>query len=291
MSVYSHPILQLIIGSSIISFSAVFVRLTTTEPTIDGFYRMFLGGAGVLLWVMIRRIKIPMNKQAWFYAILGGALFGTDLVFWHHGIMQIGPGLATVLINLQVFVLAIIGLVIYGDKVNWRYFFALPLVGLGLYFLVIQSWGSKTAAYQSGIYQTLIAMICYSMFVISLRKSQQVKDGFAPLVTLMFTSFTGAIILGCVAYFKHESFIPNTGTDVFWLTTYALFGQILGWLFISRGLARTSISQAGLILLLQPALSMIWDVVFFHRVTTLTEIAGCIYLLSAIYFGSVGREP
>jgi len=45
-------------------------------------------------------------------------------------------------------------------------------------------------------------------------------------------------------------------------------------------------TEAGLALLLQPALSFLWDIVFFGRVLTSAEAAGAAITLLAIYLGS-----
>ena len=100
---HQKALLELFVGSTMISFSGVFVKLTTTGPTIDGFYRVFLGGLLLLLVLPFQSQKIKFNKQALFYTALCGIFFATDLAFWHKSIMHIGPGLATVLVNLQVF--------------------------------------------------------------------------------------------------------------------------------------------------------------------------------------------
>ncbi|MDH3433815.1 MAG: EamA/RhaT family transporter, partial [Gammaproteobacteria bacterium] len=42
----------------------------------------------------------------------------------------------------------------------------------------------------------------------------------------------------------------------------------------------------GLALLLQPTLSFVWDVLFFARPMSLTELAGAAIALFAIYLGS-----
>jgi len=284
------PMLQLVVGTIMISFSAPFVKMTTTEPTIDGFYRMFLGGLGLLIVMAFRRKKITLNPQSLFYALLCGLLFAADLAFWHKSILTIGPGLATVLVNLQVFVLAVVGLWVYGDKINWKYGIALPLAGLGLYFLVGISWTTFSSHYKLGIFQSLISMTCYSMYIISLRKSQTIPKAFDPITNLAIISLSSAILLAVIAGVQHESFIPQQPSDWFWLSLYALFGQVLGWSLITMGVARISISQAGLILLLQPALSMIWDTFFFNRPTKSIEVLGIFLILTAIYFGNTGHQ-
>ncbi|MGD9181229.1 MAG: hypothetical protein PVG15_07145 [Desulfobacterales bacterium] len=49
-------------------------------------------------------------------------------------------------------------------------------------------------------------------------------------------------------------------------------------------------SLSGLVLLLQPALAFVWDVLFFQRPTTLVNWLGVVVASAAIYFGMAGRS-
>lgn len=46
----------------------------------------------------------------------------------------------------------------------------------------------------------------------------------------------------------------------------------------------------GLILLLQPSLAFVWDVLFFQRPTTLINWLGVLVALTAIYLGMAGQS-
>ena len=55
---------------------------------------------------------------------------------------------------------------------------------------------------------------------------------------------------------------------------------------LSAGVTRIPASRAGLILLLQPSLSFVWDVILFGRPTDLTQALGAALAVTAIYLGS-----
>ena len=73
-----------------------------------------------------------------------------------------------------------------------------------------------------------------------------------------------------------------------WVTllAYGIICQGLGWVFIAKGIGKIKASRAGLILLLQPTLTFIWDVLFFNRPTDLVDILGALMAIVAIYLGS-----
>jgi drug/metabolite transporter (DMT)-like permease len=81
--------------------------------------------------------------------------------------------------------------------------------------------------------------------------------------------------------------IPSLATGGV-LLLYGVTAQVLGWLLISRGIAHVEAGRAGLVLLLQPSLAFVWDVLFFHRPTSPTDVAGAVLALGAIYLGTAG---
>jgi len=75
------------------------------------------------------------------------------------------------------------------------------------------------------------------------------------------------------------------------LAAYGVLSQVLGWVLIARSLPRVRASAAGLVLLLQPTLSFIWDVVFFHRPWDSVAAAGVVLAVAAIYLGRPSPQP
>ena len=55
--------------------------------------------------------------------LIAGVLFTADLVLWHHAIEDVGAGLATVLGNLQVVLVAFLAWALLGSgrRTGWRW--------------------------------------------------------------------------------------------------------------------------------------------------------------------------
>ena len=82
-----------------------------------------------------------------------------------------------------------------------------------------------------------------------------------------------------------KSFAIPSYADLGWLVAYGVLSHCIGWLFITSALSEVSSVEAGLALLLQPTLSFVWDVLFFGRQMTATELVGACIALFAIYLG------
>ena len=71
---------------------------------------------------------------------------------------------------------------------------------------------------------------------------------------------------------------------------YGVFCQGFGWYMIAKGLPKLPASQAGLIILTQPALSFVWDVLFLGRPTSMLGYCGAVLVLAAICLGMLGGQ-
>ena len=284
------PTFQILCGAFLISFSGIFVKLADVSPTASGFYRVFFGAiflCGATLWVRDIRKLTPAE---WLLIVFCGFVFALDLFFWHESIMYIGPGLATLLGNFQVFFLAAAGILFWGEKSRPRFFAALPLAIIGLLLIVGMHWSHLEKNYKTGIYYGLLTAVCYTAFLLSLRKIRS-DDTHSLFSTLMIVSLSCACFLGLKMLHAGDSFtIPNV-RSLAALLGLGLFSQTIGWVLIAHALPKMRASHAGLILLLQPSLAFIWDVLLFNRPTNTLNWIGLIITLAAIYMGLTGKAP
>lgn len=282
-----YGIVQMAIGSVLTSFSPVFVSLSHASPALDGFYRMFVGGISLLLVAIYGRRSFRCSGRTGSILFVAASSMTLDLLLWHYSIGFIGPGLATVIINCQVFFMIIIGMVAYGEKPNWKIIIALPLGLLGIFLLVGLGWQEVSPDYRLGIGLCFIAAAAYTLFLLLLRHSQSIKDALHPVVNLAILNLMSAVLFFIVIMAQGGSFIPTYEGDWLVLILYGLMGQAVAWLFIARGLPLVSVALAGFLLLIQPILAFVWDVIFFHRQTGLLDYTGLILTLFSIYLASI----
>ena len=130
----------------------------------------------------------------------------------------------------------------------------------------------------------------YATFILTLRRLQAEQAGISFFYVLMVVTFTSAIFLSVEVIHNNDSFrIPDL-QSFFALAALGLFSQSIGWILISNALPQIRASLSGLILLLQPALAFVWDVLFFQRPTTLVNWIGVLIALAAIYLGMAGQR-
>lgn len=279
--------LQIVAGSVLISFSAVFVKLVDVGPTASAAYRNIFGALALLALVVVRRDSLWKGMRQFRWVLLAGACFAADLFFWHRAILAVGPGLATILGNLQVFFVATVGILAFREPATPRFLMAVPLAVAGLFMLVGVRWDQFDAGYRRGVIFGLLTALSYGSFLLSLRGSRREPGRLSAVANLASVTVVTAALLSSVAFFRGESLrIPNART--WWvLVAYGVTCQAIGWIVISRTLHLVDASRAALILLLQPALTFLWDVLFFHRPTSTLEVGGAALAIAAIYLGSM----
>lgn len=278
--------LQVAIGAMMISFSGVYVKLAHVTPTISGFYRVAFGGIILLAVAIIKRERPWKSWGYLFLGIAGGMFFALDLYAYHTAIIYIGPGLGTILPNFQVFLLALVGVTFFGERLSLKLLLAMPLAMVGLFLIVGIQWEQLTPMYKTGVFLGLSAAVIYTGYTLILRKLQSAEDPLSPFVNLIVISFSTVVFLGVEAWRNGESFFIPDVQSLLSLLAYALFSQVMGWSLIVNGLPRIRTSLAGLLLLLQPALAFAWDILFFDREMTFIIMVGFILTLGAIYLGA-----
>ncbi len=272
-------------GAILISFAAIFARLAEVAPTTSAFYRMVFGAAGFgLLLLFDKRLRKGMSS-GWLASILIALCFTADLWFWHRSIAYIGPGLATLLANFQVFVLTTVGLIWLKERVGWRFAAGLSLAMLGLWLLFGRDWTLLPPDGRIGVLFGLLTALAYGAYLLTLRAAQIRKPDLKPEARLLQVSLCCALILGFINALEGQSFsIPDT-RSLLALIALGLFCQVLGWLLITRGMPGLAASVLGLLLLLQPSLSIVWDMLIFGLRLDPIQLAGSAVALLGIYLG------
>ncbi len=291
----SNALPHLLIGAVMISFSGVWVKISHVSPMVSAFYRVFFGGLILLAVAGLKRETVWQGRRFMGWSLLCAFFFALDLGLYHYAVHLVGPGLGTILPNFQVFILAAIGVALWGEKLRLLYVMAVPLALLGL-FLVVGIDGSKLSAdYRLGVLCGLGAAACYAGFLLSIRKLQREQQGATFFSVLTTVSLMTAALLTLEVLRSGATFVIPDRQSLLALAALGFFSQFAGWLLITNALPQIRASLSGLILLLQPALAFVWDVLFFQRPTSLLNWIGVLLALIAIYLGtsrpSSGSQP
>jgi len=284
--------LRLLFGAVLISTSGVFVKLVAVGPTVSAIYRVSIGGVVLVAWLSLRgRMRWP-PRAALAALVLAGAFFAADLAAWHQSIVYLGPGLATLLGNFQVFFMTLAGVFFLKETLSRTMLLAIPLAMVGLTMITGFEWSALPPDTRVGIALGLATALFYAGFMLSLRRAQIITAHVDTAANLAVACLISAAFLIALTLWNGEPVGVPSPRDGTLLVLYALVSQVFGWIFITSALGNVPAARVGLVLLLQPALSFAWDVLLFGRQFTSMELAGAAVALLAIYLGSrPARRP
>ena len=277
---------RLFLGAALISLSPVWVNLVSVSPTTSGVYRALFGGLALAAYLLLTKQRLRLSRTVWAMLFAASVFFALDLWFWHRSINYIGPGLATLLANFQVFFMMLAGIVLYRQAPRTVQVIAVPLALLGLGLIVGFDWSNLPPDYRLGVVFGLLTAVAYASYMLTMRAARVNAVDTLPLREVAVMSLTVAAILAVSARIEGVSLAIPTMQDAGWLLGYGLLSHCAGMVLIASSLPKVSTTEAGLALLLQPTLSFIWDVLFFARAVTSTELAGALIVLAAIYLGA-----
>ena len=274
----------------IISTSSVWVKTSQVSPSVSAFYRMFIGGFLLYSYCQAKHYKLWQGWTYFNWLFLAAFFFAADLFFWHRSIFYVGPGLATLLGNFQVFMMALAGFLFFKEKISWKFIVGLFLTIAGLFLLVGINWSELTPNYKTGVFYGLLTAIAYTGFMLSLRHIQSSKKSLTSFANLGFMSLLCSLLLFIQLSLYGQSIQIPSMQSLLSLVILGSLCQVIGWLLITQSMPNLPASIVGLLLLLQPALSMLWDFLFFNRSMSYLDLIGLFMVLTGVYFASIKKS-
>jgi drug/metabolite transporter (DMT)-like permease len=237
----------------------------------------------------LRGKPLGLASGAFRYSLLAGFFFFLDLYFWHRSVIYAGAGMSTILGNTQVFVTAVLGFLLFKERVTSRFAVAAVTAFGGVVLLVgLGSSGIKfTEQYTIGVVFGLATGFAYASFLIALKRG--ITDVSKPdaMLFLARASLVSALFLGITAAFEGAPFFPANTYAIVSVLALGILVQAFGWWVISSALPSVPTGKAGLILLLQPTLAMVWGALFFAEYLSVVQVIGAVITLIAMYVGSI----
>ncbi len=265
-----------------IAFSAILVRLAAVEPETAAVFRcVYALPALGLLAVLERRRFGPRPARERRLGLVAGVFFAADLVFWHHAIDDVGAGLATVLGNLQVVLVAFLAWMLLGERPSARMAMALPVVVLGAVLIsgVLEqdAYGDEPAR---GVLYGVLTTIAYAGFILVLRQTN--TDVRRPAGPLFDATLSGAAVAAAAgALYGATDLVPAWPAHG-WLVLLALSSQVVGWLLISVSLPRLPAALTSLLLLIQPVSSVALAALILDERPSLLQVTGVVVILAGV---------
>lgn len=273
-------------GAACIASSSTLVRLAATTPATASAFRCLLSVPFLYLLTRRRHLERPSRThRERLLAVGAGCFFTVDLDLWHHCIADVGAGVATVLGNLQVVFVALVGWMLLSERPPARLLTALPVVfgGVVLVSGLLGPAGFGDHPLRGTLYG-IGTSLAYCGFLLLLRAASHGTTN--PAVPLLdTTAVAGVLSIGLGAATDGIDLVPGW-SSFGWLVLLALLAQVLGWVLISTSLPRLPAAVTALILLLQPLGALVLGAVFLGERPSWVQLLGSALVLGGVAHGS-----
>lgn len=270
-------------GAFILGLTSILYDLSGVSPATGAFFRCVyaLIPLGILILVQRRRQPAKTSTNPWVVkAVLAGAFLGIDLVLWHEAIHSIGAGLSTVLLNLQVLFVAILGYVVLRQRITKELVTSLPMLIIGVALVAGMSTTLTGANPAVGVSFAVIAAGAYAVYIFLMGLATRAA-GRTALPMLVSTIATG-VTSGVIGIVTGTLDLAPPPVAQGWLILLALVSQVVGWLLVASASRRLPAGSVAASLVLQSASALLFGAFLLSQIPSVVQIVGAVLILAGV---------
>lgn len=277
----SRPRLAAVVGALAIACSGIFYRWSAVSPATGVLFRCLYGLPLLLLFAGIEsRVLGPMHRRTIALSVLAGILFAVDLLSFHYTVDRLGAGLATVMGNLQVVVVAFGAWAIWGERPRREVLAALPVMLAGV---VLISGVVGTGAYGAdpvlGVAIGLLTAISYAGYLLVIRRASPDHRPAGPVAIATSVTAIGAALFGGLA--GDLDLVPSLPAHLH-LLALGILSQSVGYLVIQVSLPRLPAAIGSVLLLVQPVTTVALGGLLLGEAPSAAQLAGVALVLGGM---------
>ncbi len=278
------------LGAVLISFSGVWVRLADVEATRSALLRGTYALPVLAVLVALRAGNTAGSGEAaagrprWIrpLAIVAGVIMGLDLVAWHASIAIVGAGLGTVLPNLQVVVVGLLGVLLFRERPPVLFWLSLPVVLTGIWLLAAVGRPVITdGSVALGVALGVVAGVTYGIALVVLRLARGTGPATSAVEILWSLTLGVVLVTGLAAVWQGVAGPAGWPADG-WLVLLALGSQVVGWLLLTSSIHHLPAAATSVALLLQPVLALVWGAVLLSEPIGAPQVLGAAVVLAGV---------
>ena len=280
-----------------VSVSSVLIDLAGTTPGTASFYRcaLSLPVLAVAAEVERRRRRVP-DRSELLLGLLAGAFFAGDMLLWTRAIDEVGAGLSTVVVNVQVIGVPLLAWLIDGERAPLRFVAWVPVMIFGVALTAgLVDGGAAGTDPVWGTIHAVLAAACYSVFLYLLRRTG--KGGRPVQNYFVVIASAGVVSLAAGSLWRGVDLTPGLRV-IGWLIGVAVAGTVVGWLLVATYSPQLPSHVGAALLMLTPVGALALSSVVLHERPTVLQLIGCGLILAGAYFSAnrltgrrTGRAP
>lgn len=246
------------------------------NPSTALFLRYLM--AFVILTVYLKLIRRePLLGYSILVIVQGVLLISSGLVYFY-ALNYLSVALATVIFFSHPVLVALMALVVYKEKFDYRLIVGLGLAVIGVY-LVSGAGNSSLYISPKGLWFATAACIIYALYSLVGQKN---VNRISPLSLTASFSLIGIILIPAVTP-RSEFLTSLSGIQVLIVFIISLFNTVLSVSFFLKGVQKIGASRASLISTVEPVITLMLAFLILGEILTLKQIIGSALVLTSIF--------
>jgi drug/metabolite transporter (DMT)-like permease len=268
------------VGSTVIASKVIADGL---PPFIATLLRFAISSPVFFILILYTKQKIPkISTHDWIILFIQAGLGSVAYtVFLIIGMSMTTGANASVVVGSLPIVMGVFAIIIFGEKLTFRFAFSLVFSLLGILIATMETGVSTNKMAIIGTVFILLAVICEAFFMLLNKKSQ---NQLPAMIQASLMSGLGFLIALFPALYEYSSSdITSIEAPVFLsILYYAIIPTLIGSTFWYAGTLRTTASEAALATAIMPIAALMLSVFVLNEEINIQQIIGCILVLFAV---------
>lgn len=242
----------------------------------------FLVTSLLLVWF----VKPPIGQlRALFLIAIVASAIQYSLTFT--GLKELDAGFASLIVQLEVPFLVILGAILLGEKPSKRKWIGIAIAFSGVGILVGKvEFGNAW----SSVVLVILGALTWAIGQILVRKLKNI-DGLTTTAWVAVFATPQLFIMSLIFESDHVNVVLNASSSVWWSVLYlGLIMTALGYYFWNTLIRTYEIEKVAPFLLLLPVFSLLGGVIFLNEIVSLVKVLGGLVVILGVAFVSLEKN-
>lgn len=244
------------------------------------FYRYGISVIIFILWLLARGESL---KIKWGHAIklaVLGTMFAMSSLTLFESFHYMSAGIASTILFSYPIMTALIMVMFYHERVNWRTTAAIVLAisGIGLLYRGGDSGGDTLSA--TGVLLVLFSSLLYALYIVYVKQLK--VEGMSSVKFTAWVIFFGWLSLIAFTALKGEPLQMLHGTQWLWATQLALLPTVLSLFLINVAIKSIGATPTAIMGALEPITAVVISCTLYGEEFTFRLAIGIVLILTAV---------
>lgn len=276
-----NPYLAVLVGVFAISFSALFVRLSSAPSMIIATYRLLFTFLLLAPFTLIRHRQdlhaLPRRERG--LAAASGACLALHFLTWFTSLNYTSVASSVVLVTTQPVFVVLGSWLLFREKISRPAMFGMILALTGSFIIGASDFQLDMRAFLGDLLALAAAVLVSGYLLIGRRLRGSVS---LPAYTF-FTYGSSALLLLVASLASRTPFYPYPAADWLLFMGLALVCTILGHTVFNWVLRYVQASVVSVSVLGEPLGAIIWASVFLHEYPTQRQLIGGAFIFAGLF--------